>query len=296
MKNFKTLYRLFAGMFILSLFTGCSSTEEVPAEPGLYFELMHPDASTSRVSDLGFEFDDVLGVYVTEAGSPLQLGGNAVNNARMLNKNGTWSAEGTQKWGPGNYDVYAYYPYIPSPESVLEVPFALSADQSSLGTGDEPGGYEASDFLWASAQGVTASATPVKLTFSHRLSRLVVNLVKGEDYEGELDDDAITVRIHNTVADGLLDLSTGYIMKDPYKSARSLTAKPIGNHRFAAIVIPQRIETTVPLVEVIMDGVSYMVSTPFVFKFGMQHTMNVTISKNPEQIKISIGGEMKDWN
>lgn len=296
MKNSVTLYRLFAGLFIFSLLTGCSSTDEAPVEPGLYFELEYPDASASRVNDLGFEFDDVLGVYVTESGSPLQLGGNAVNNARMLNKNETWSPETTQKWGPGSYDVYAYYPYIQVPESVIELPFALASDQSAQGLGDEPDGYEASDFLWATATGITASASPVKLTFSHRLSRLVVNLVKGDDYEGELDDSSISVRIHNTVADGLLDLSTGYVVKDPYKPARSMTAKPIGNHRFAAIVIPQRIETTVPLVEVIMDGVSYMVSTPFVFKFGMQHTLNVTISKNPEQIKISIGGEMKDWN
>lgn len=288
--------KIFVGLMLMGLWTGCSSTDEVPAEPGLRFELEHPDVSASRVNDMGFEFDDVLGVYVTEAGSPLQLGGNTLNNARLLKKGDTWTPETTQKWGPGSYDVYAYYPYIPAPESVLELPFALAADQSAMGVGDEPDGYEASDFLWASATGVKASASPAKLIFSHRLSRLVVNLVKGTDYEGELDDAAITVRIHNTVADGLLDLSTGYVVKDSYKPARTLTAKPIGNHRFAAVVIPQRIETTVPLVEVMMDGVSYMVSTPFVFKFGMQHTMNVTISKNPEQIKISIGGEMKDWN
>lgn len=279
-------------LFGLSMFalSGCSQMEEAVPEPSLFFELEYPGVSGSRVTDAGFESDDVLGVYVTEPDVPLQLGGNVLNNARMVNSGGIWSPEGSYKWGSGTYDVYAYYPYHTAPESVSELPFSLSSDQSTSI------GYESSDFLWAAFEGVTASSSPVKLTFSHRLSRLVVNLIKGDDYEGDLPDSDVSVYLHNTVADGLLDLSSGYIVKDPYASSRSLKAFPLGNHRFAAIVIPQRIETTVPLVEVMMDGVSYMVSTPFVFKFGMQHTMNVTISKNPEQIKISIGGEITNWN
>ena len=45
-----------------------------------------------------------------------------------------------------------------------------------------------------------------------------------------------------------------------------------------------------------MKGVAYLVESRFVFKPGIQHTINVVISKNPEQVKIEIGGEIEDWD
>lgn len=281
---------------VLFLHTGCSKSELPQTSPALFFEVEYPGQQPTKVSDRGFESNDVIGVYVTGHKLPLQLGGNVLNNARMINKGEQWFPETPQKWDSGAYDVYAYYPYIEHPATVQEIPFSLATDQSKAGNGETLGGYESSDFLWATTEAVSASTSPVKLRFSHRLSRLVVNLVKGEDYDGELNDSEISVYIHNTVADGFLDLTSGYVMKDSYCAARTLKAKPVGNHSFAAVIIPQRIDYTVPLVEIEMNGVSYMVSTQFAFKFGMQHTINVAMSKNPEQIKISVGGEIVDWN
>ena len=31
-------------------------------------------------------------------------------------------------------------------------------------------------------------------------------------------------------------------------------------------------------------------------KQGIQHTVNVTLAKNPDQVKIEIGGEIEDWD
>lgn len=64
---------------------------------------------------------------------------------------------------------------------------------------------------------------------------------------------------------------------------------------FAAIVIPQRIDNRMPLVEVVMKGVSYLVESKFLFKAGTNHLVNVIISDNPEQVKIEVGGEKGDW-
>jgi hypothetical protein len=50
-----------------------------------------------------------------------------------------------------------------------------------------------------------------------------------------------------------------------------------------------------PLVEVITKGVSYLYESKFLFKAGMQHNVQLAISKNPEQIKIEIGGEIENW-
>ena len=50
-----------------------------------------------------------------------------------------------------------------------------------------------------------------------------------------------------------------------------------------------------PLIEVVMDGVSYLYESTFQFKSGTEHLVNFVISGNPEQIKIEIGGEIVGW-
>lgn len=49
------------------------------------------------------------------------------------------------------------------------------------------------------------------------------------------------------------------------------------------------------LVEVVMNGVSYFYESKFQFKPGTEHLVNLIISNNPDQVKINIGGEIKDW-
>ena len=66
-------------------------------------------------------------------------------------------------------------------------------------------------------------------------------------------------------------------------------------HTYAAIIVPQRLDNRQPLVEVIMKGVSYLYESKFVFKPGIQHSVQLVVSKNPEQIKIEIGGELENW-
>jgi hypothetical protein len=48
-------------------------------------------------------------------------------------------------------------------------------------------------------------------------------------------------------------------------------------------------------VEVISDGVSYLMEGKISLKPGMRHTITVTLDKNPEKVKIDIGGEIVGW-
>jgi hypothetical protein len=45
-----------------------------------------------------------------------------------------------------------------------------------------------------------------------------------------------------------------------------------------------------------MKGVSYLYESKFLFKPGVQHNVQLIISKNPEQVKIEIGGELVNWS
>lgn len=282
--------------------TGCGQEESVQTETEqsnvMKFQIMHPSQQSktvSRTTETTFEANDRIGVFITEQNEPLQVSGNYANNEALTYNGTAWTPARPILWDNGSYDVYAYYPYSTPIKSVDEALFNVASDQNSAETADKLGGYEASDFLWASAPKQTASNSAVSLKFRHCMSKLVVRLIKGEDYEGDdLPSDAV-VYIHNTIPTATIDFSVGVATKYLYGKETSLKAKAAGNHKYTAIIVPQRISNKRPLVEVVMKGVSYLMESTFLFKPGIQHTISLIISKNPEQVKIEIGGEIEDW-
>lgn len=276
-----------------------AGSKETGRNDVMQFRIAHPSqqqtAPASRATETDFETNDRIGLFVCGENEPLQVGGNYVNNASLTYNGTAWTPARPIYWNDGSYDVYAYYPFSSPILSTDEMEFRVAADQSTAGTADAVGGYEASDFLWASAKKQTAGNDAVALKFKHCMSKLTVRLIKGEDYEGdELPQDA-EVFIHNTVPNATIDLAAGIATKTLYGTEATLKAKAAGNNRYTAIVVPQRITNRCPLVEVVMKGVSYLMESAFVFKPGMHHIVSLTITKNPEQVKIEIGGEIENW-
>lgn len=294
MNSIKSIISISCLSFFLVLM-GCSETEQDRGNETslMTFEVIHP-AQTRATAD-NFESNDNIGVYVTEHNLPLEVSGNYVNNARFMYDGNVWKASRNIYWNDGSYDVFAYYPYFPSLASVDDATFEVALDQTTDRSGAVPGGYEASDFLWASHAKVSGSNTPVTLQFKHRMSKLDVRLIKGEDFEGDLPEDA-TVYIHNTVPSATIDLSAGIVTPNPYGVAQTIRAQKKNAQQYSAIIVPQRLSNRKPLVEVVMKGVSYLMESTFVFKAGIQHTVSLVISKNPEQVKIEIGGEIENWD
>lgn len=275
------------------LFGSCSKSETEASNPDeMRFTATYP--TNTRATGTAFEKDDAIGVYVVQYNSdiavPLQVSGNYANNAETTFNGSAWKSVPVIYWDEGKFDVYAYYPYA-KPSSVDEYPFTVALDQSTTEEVDALSGYEASDLLWAKAEGITRMAS-VPLTFSHKMSKLVINLVKGKEYSGEIPVDAV-VRIHNTVPVATIDLASGTVTKNSYEPAQSITAKKLSDGVYTAIIVPQRLDTKRPLVEVLSKGVSYLIESSFVFKTGTQHTINITLNNNPDQVKIEIGGEIE---
>lgn len=284
---------LFTFAAVTLLMCGCSKSENDALNPDeMRFTATYP--SVTRATGSAFEKDDAMGIYVVQydgdVALPLQVSGNYANNVETTFDGSAWKSTPLIYWDEGKFDVYAYYPYAKLP-SVDEYRFAVALDQSTPEEGDVLGGYETSDFLWAKAEGVTRMES-VPLTFTHRLSRIVINLVKGEEYTDDIPADAV-VRIHNTVPVATIDLASGMVTKDGHEAARSITARKISDGVYTAIIVPQRLETKRPLIEVLAKGVSYMIESSFVFKAGTQHTVNMTLNNNPDQVKIEIGGEIQ---
>ncbi len=289
----KKIYLILAAAVML--FGACEQAEMKPSylPDEMLFDAFYQG---TRATGDSFEQGDAMGVYVTkyvnDTPVPLQLAGNYGNNSKAVFDGSLWRCTPAIFWEEGKFDIYAYYPYAHL-SSVDEYPFSVVLDQSVEETSDMLSGYEASDFLWAKATGVSQSES-VALTFSHKMSKIVVNLVKGEEYTGELPSDAV-VRIHNTVPEALIDLATGIVIKNGYGSAQTITARKVSDGVYTAIVVPQRLDTKRPLVEVLASDVSYLMESSFVFRAGTQHTINITLSDNPDKVKIEIGGEVDNW-
>ncbi|MDO4163564.1 MAG: fimbrillin family protein [Bacteroides sp.] len=291
-------YILSAGfMGILLAGSGCSNEAYLPDQgeaeadaDRMTFLVAHPaQQTTTRVTSTAFEANDTIGLYITLQDQTLELADNYVNNAPLVFDGNQWTPNRTIYWNNGTYDIYAYYPFDTPLTSVEDAPFSVATDQNA------EGGYEASDFLWAGSKAVSASNGQVSLQFQHRMSRLLIKLIKGEDYEGDLPEDA-EVYIHNTVPSSTIDLSVGVVTRNAYGSVKSIRACSLGDHKYAAIIVPQRLDNRQPLVEVIMKGVSYLYESKFQFKQGIQHSLQLAVSKNPEQVKIEIGGEVENWD
>ena len=286
-------------IFILSamaalVMSGCTKSDDeiTPASNQMQFAAEYP---TTRATASAFEAGDAMGVYVSqydgEVVAPLQVSGNYANNVKSTFDGSKWVNSPAIYWADGKFDVFAYYPYT-KPTSVDELTFSVALDQSTEETAETLSGYEASDFLWAKATGVS-QMDAVPLTFKHCLSKIVVNLIKGEEYAGDIPSDAI-VRIHSTVPSSVIDLSTGVVTKNGYETAKSITAKKVEDGVYTAIVVPQRLDNRLPLIEVLSHGVSYLVESKFIFRSGTQHTVNLTLNNNPDKVKIEIGGEIEN--
>lgn len=296
--------RLYIPLILALAVTSCQdNTVEpmVPADDGIMrFNLVVPGAKT-RVSAGAFEAADQIGLYVTDYADettpmPLQVSGNRANNSLVTFDGATWTPEHTIYWGEGKSDVYAYYPYIETVADVNNLYFEVAADQ----TGN---GYEMSDFLWAKAEGVRQTDGAVNLQMNHVMSKLTVKIVAGEDYIGSLPEDA-SVQLHSTVTNVNINLETGSVVKDPYSGAKSIKMNNLGVRTFdgekavvyEAIVVPQMLESSVPLIEINSKSVSYLLEDSFNFRPGVAYTYTATLNTSTTAIKVEIGCELEDWN
>ena len=281
------------------LMVGCDKNEvyeeSLVHDGELRIEAQHP--SMTRTTETAFEKGDVIGLFATEyingMAAPLQISGNWANNVATTFDGIQWNPAKKIFWSDNTMDVYGYYPYM-KPTSIDEHLWSVQLDQSTSETAEALSGYEASDFLWAKATGVSQADGVATLQFTHRCSKLVVKIVRGKDYQGVLPTES-ELYIHNVVPTATIDFTNGAVTKDMYGEPAVIKARRVDDETFEAIIVPQRVDTRRPFIEFIANGVSFLLEDTFVFRAGKQHTINLTINANPDQIQVEIGGEIQGW-
>ena len=276
---------------IAPIFASCSNENE-PVSANQGKKLMTFECSidnNTRATDTSFESGDKIGVYVVKAGELIQPAGNEVNNESFTYNGSNWTSSKSVYWNDGTFDVYAYYPYSGTISDTEEMLFSVVEDQSTHA------GYTSSDFIWASKKNVVGSASPVSLSFSHCMSKAVVTLEKGEDFSGEIPSDC-EVYIHSTATEASVDLKSGNAAASFYSPTGTVKAFKKSSDTFEAIVVPQNITSRRPLIEVVTKGVSYLMEGKISFRPGYSHNITITLTKNPEETKIEIGGSIGGWD
>ena len=281
--------------------------EQVRINEEMSFSVLTPDLGTRATANT-FEAEDRVGVYVTDYAdastpTPLQISGNRANNLALTFNGQNWIPEKKVYWGDSKADIYAYYPFTGVVSDVNSQPWAVATDQSVESAGDDISAYEASDVLWSKAGGISRTDGAVSLQMKHIMSKLTVCIIAGEDYVGSLPEDA-DVLIHSTVTDAMVDLEKGSVVKNAYSGAKSIKMRRLGTQTvdgvkavvFEAIVVPQMLETSVPLLEINSKSVSYMLEDSFNFRPGVAYTYTATLNTSTNAIKVEIGCEIDDWN
>lgn len=281
---------IIAALSLLTL-AACDKIQKSEYEDGeIRFNLGLP---ATRATASAFESGDRVSLFAIEYDgetvAPVQVGGNFINNEALTFDGTKWTAARKLYWSGNPCDFYALYPYQPDMKSVDDYPFEVATDQND-------GGYETSDLLFAKTEKVSRADGVVNLQFRHIFSKLIVKVEKGPKFEGEIPDDIVS-HIYNTNVECSVSLNTGSVEKNAFGAKKTITMNKLSNELFEAVLVPQNIEKTTPLIELTMGGIAYLLDYSLSFRAGYAHTITVTLNTSPDQekIEISIDPGVEDW-
>lgn len=242
----------------------------------------------TRVNDNGFADGDQIGVFVVNysdnEAQPLALTGNHADNVRF-----TYDYE-TDVW-TGSYqlywkdkvtpiDAYGYYPFDGELSSVTAYPYAVQRNQRDQLNGGTMYGYEASDFLWAKAEGIVPSAATVSLRHKHIMAGVEINLVEGSNFlEGEWAEAEKQVMVENTRLESTISLQTGVVTVNGESEVTTILPQGSGNS-YRAIVVPQTVAAGNSLFSITIDGQTHQFtrSSAMTYHPGKLHKFTIAVN------------------
>ena len=263
--------------------------------------------TASRVNDEGFCNNDGIGIYVVnyQNGAPgtMLSEGNQVDNVRYVYN------ESENKWTP-DYPVYyydkvtpvdivGYYPYVSKIDNVNTYSFEVAKDQSTDAANGLMGGYEASDFLWGKAENISPTASRVNITFNHKMAGVQVELTEGTGWaENEWVGLDKQVLVSNTIRKATIDLANGDITPvGDVPTTGTVPAKSGDGWR--AVVVPQSVGASVALLNITVDGTSYVYRKNSAYEYlsGKLHKFTIEVSKKSDSglaFKL-VGEDITPW-
>ncbi|MCR5759412.1 MAG: fimbrillin family protein [Bacteroidales bacterium] len=230
-----------------------------------------------------FTVGDRIAVYAW-TGSAAQVPAKCVVNGEVNTFDGTaWTPANPMEWD-GLTKAHYFLGIMP-----VAAVSDFTADPYTL----NPADYTASDLLIAtSLDGITPSAAPVDLTFTHAMAKLNVNLKFRSEFGGTPTVIGVTVKAKKTATVNYLTkavTATGDASEvDIPATATAATGYALG---FSGLQVPQSGVTTVT---VTIAGKTYVYksATDIPLESGKYTTMGLVVGKD----KVELGSvEVSDW-
>ena len=224
----------------IALLAGCSKEEGAPAAERPCIRLSTGVEAATRATDVAFEEGDNFGLIVLSRTSETAP---SLDGARYLN-NGLCT------------QTAAYYPYREEFTAGSSFTFTVQSDQSAGRN------YTNSDLMSAVRQNVAPTADAVELTFSHRLTRLDIELMPGEGFAAADELKGATVTAKNVKSSCLFNLSDGSVSEagtpadlTPRGNGAKVTGEAI--EPMQLIVVPQTLAAGEILFEIALGDETF---------------------------------------
>ncbi|HBX19770.1 MAG TPA: hypothetical protein DEF88_04925, partial [Porphyromonadaceae bacterium] len=280
-------------VLVMLLMMACSKEDKIVYDSEQVQFISHVSALQTRTTSGGDQWvkNDPVGIYMIKNGTTLAAENilEKADNRQYKAASGDVFATGFNPAAPdqtiyypteGKVDFVAYYPYK-SNEEIKEgykypVDVRNQTEQADI------------DLLYAKANGYDKATTgPVKLTFEHKLSKLVIQVKKGESLASV---EGLQVKKIYTAAD--LELSTGDL-KD-FRDEKDITLNKNGD-TYEAILLPVAALEDKHSVEFELDGDDYkwQINKNITdgLKAGKKYVYTITVTKSGVEVE----GEITPW-
>lgn len=230
----------------------------------------------TRVSGTSFEAADKIGLQIRNS--------EGVYSAnQLLTYSGSYFMADSFIWYNNinlQASLTAYYPYVAG--DALPTTHTVASDQSSAAA------VEASDLLAATRSGVTPTADPVQMVFSHLMSKIQITLTNNSD--GEVTG----VRLGGSRTQANLELENKLATVNNSVAAQDITPYTLtAGSSYEAIVVPQQVAFIVTVST--NDGKVHshqMVSTTLAA--GKLYTLNLTLTNI--DLSATLSADIEEWS
>lgn len=297
------LYLFTLVCFLLSV--SCNKEEQTLDSSGkdMILQLGTTISTLTRASDNGFDVNDKLGLYIVKwqtSSTPgtLNNSSNYENNAlySLVSSPNNWQSEHTIYYpsDDNKIDIYSYYPYrTPAFASGTTISLNVNANQSNYQN------YTQSDFMVAKTTEVKRTPAKVQLTFNHRLSQIVFQLIPGSGFTAnELLSAKVTVI--NAITDATYDLAQAP-EGEPVQGATRSNIFPCGSWKInnnslegvMAILVPQTIDFET-YIQVLLGNrkFTFKPASPITLSSGCSRKFTITVNNTGLDITTTIN----PWN
>lgn len=262
---------------LLALTTSCDEKNEVitpqPQQTNIQF-----NAKITRATEYQFEAGDEISVFAAYKNST-DVGEYAKNvKYSFANNLFTTSKELVYPESGDDLSFYAIYPY--ANYSTPEFQFEVSNDQRSHSE------YTTSDLMTASAVGNYEEV--VDLTFKHRLSKVVINLISDKMPAGEQ-----TLVLKDVRSCALADLSSNTYYASNSKTT-DIIASSNGTNSFKVVLPPQSFAKNTLFAEIIIGNkvFEWVLTKDLILNSGVEYTYNLEIN---DKSSIAFTSQIDPW-